>query len=427
MLLEARGVSAAYGHVPVLRNADCRIAAGRLTALVGPNGSGKSTLLRCFAQGLPPQTGSILLDEQDLYRIRPREAAARLAYVPQENLAGFGFTIRELVALGAEAAPLRQSAVGSPERIERALRDLDLETLAGRSLLTLSGGERQRAFIARALAQDPDFLLLDEPTAHLDLRHQQRLLQRLRFAARREGKAVLVVLHDLNLAAHWADDLLLLSDGQIVAAGTPGAVLTPERLKTVYQTDVYMPRLPAIGQPWALPLPAAFCREDSGEVPGAVHVLCGGGAGTPVLAALREAGVPLTAGILGPRDPDAETARALGIPYTPVAPFCSIGGAELGEDAERQRTARHVVVTPFPIGPMNVALLQAATEQIAAGESLLLLAPPGDLVAARDHTGGEGARLWQSLEARVHVVKSVEDLIATVLASPSSNQDSASS
>lgn len=414
MTLEARSVFVGYGGTPILRDAACRIAAGNITVLVGPNGSGKSTLLRCLARGLTPQAGSILLDGQDLYALRPRRAAERLAYVPQENSAGFDFTVRELVALGAEAGPARDGTRSLRQQIEQALGDLDLEALAGRSLLTLSGGERQRAFIARALAQDTDFLLLDEPTAHLDLRHQQRLLQRLRQAAREGGKAVLIVLHDLNLAARWADAVLLLGEGRIVAAGTPTVVLTPERLRAIYQTNVYVPRLPLGGQPWVLPLPAS--PVDRMDAP--VHVLCGGGAGAPVLAALREAGIPVTAGVLAPHDPDAEAARALGIPYTPVAPFSSIGATELGEDAERQRSARYVLVTPFPLGPMNMALLRSAAERLAAGGSLLLLAPPGEMVAARDHTGGEGARLWESLEARAVVVESVERLIATVLASP---------
>lgn len=405
MTLEARDVSAGYRLAPVLHDVACRIERGRLAALVGPNGSGKSTLLRCLARALPPGRGSVLLDGENLYALSPRRAAARLAYVPQDHPVGFAFTPGELAALGAEANPRE----GSAERTRQALGDLDLEPLAGRSLLTLSGGERQRAFAARALAQDADFLLFDEPTAHLDLRHQQQLLQRLRRAARDENRAVLLVLHDLNLAARWADDVLLLREGRIVAAGEPIAVLTPERLRAVYQTSVYIPKIPVGGRPWILTLPALPEENDPAGM-GPVHVLCGGGTGAPILAALREAGVATTAGILSPHDPDAEAARALGIAYTPVAPFSPVGEAELRVDTPYLQAARHVIVAPFPVGPGNVALLRAAAER--AG-SILLLADPGEDVRARDHTpDGEGARLWRALEAGAQVAHGIDEIVA---------------
>ena len=412
MSLVARDLWAGYRRDTVVRAVSCTITPGQMTAVIGPNGSGKSTLVRCLARALPPRRGAVLLDGADLYALSPRKTAAYLAYAPQETAIGFDFTVRELVALGAERAATPTPPLA--ERVMQALRTLDLEPLAGRSLLTLSGGERQRAAIARALAQSTPYLLLDEPTAHLDLRHQIQLLHLLRRAAREQGRAVLVVLHDLNQAAGYADTLLLLQHGQILAQGAPPAVLTPEQLGQVYQTPVYVKRHPASGRPWVLtPPPSEDVADQAPAAPDPVHVLCGGGTGTPLLAALRGARVPVTAGILSPLDGDAETADALGIVYTPDAPFSPVSENALLADAVLRRRARHVVVSDFPIGPGNLALLQAAAESAAAGQSVVLLA--GDAIRERDFTGGEGQRVWEALRRQARIAPDPEAVLRIVL------------
>jgi iron complex transport system ATP-binding protein len=241
--LTAGEVTLRYGSTDVVRRLSCEVRPGEMVGVLGPNGSGKSTLMRCLARALRPRSGAVLLDGRDLYTLSQRQAAARLSYAAQEASMSFGFTVAEAVAVGGTRAA------------GEALRLLDLERIAGRSLLTLSGGERQRTAVARALAQDTPYVLLDEPTAHLDLRHQFALLTALRGLAHDGGRGILVVLHDLNLASAYADRILLLREGELVAQGSAAQVLTPETIRFAYQTEVLLVAGHGPAGRWVVPPP----------------------------------------------------------------------------------------------------------------------------------------------------------------------------
>lgn len=238
-MLICHDLSFAYRRRAVLRDINLAAAAGQVTALVGPNGSGKSTLLRCIAGALRSDVGRITFNDTNLLRLSARERSRLIAYVPQNNLAPFAFTVAELVGLGSAVSrtlpPESHKQSDGQRRVQAALEQMELGGYEHRALPTLSGGEQQRAAVARALAQETPCLLLDEPTAHLDVRHQTRLLQTARHAARNENRVVLVVLHDLNLAALWADNVAVLHQGRIVAQGTTDSVLLPAVLEPVYQ------------------------------------------------------------------------------------------------------------------------------------------------------------------------------------------------
>ncbi|MFJ9609825.1 ABC transporter ATP-binding protein [Kitasatospora sp. NPDC101176] len=220
-------------------------AAGQVVGLVGPNGSGKSTLLRCVYRALRPAAGAVLLDGAELHALPAREAARRVAALPQEHSAEFDFTVAEVVAMGR--LPHR-SGLGGPgpddrARCARALRRVGAEHLAGRGFPSLSGGEKQRVLIARALVQDPRLLVLDEPTNHLDIAHQLDVLALVREA----GPTVLTALHDLNLAAGHCDLLYVLRAGRIVASGPPAEVLRPDLLAEVFGVRATPVRHPVTG------------------------------------------------------------------------------------------------------------------------------------------------------------------------------------
>jgi len=256
MSLVARDLTARYGAATVLHDVNCSAVPGSFTALLGPNGSGKSTLLRCLAGALIPAAGAVLLDDVPLERVLPSRRAARIAHVPQHSPTGFAFTVGELVGIGAGAGHCSGNAAGAAAAAAaRAITAMDLDPFVDRSLLTLSGGERQRATVARALAQNTPYLLLDEPTAHLDLRHQAGVLDLLRRKAQEDGRSVLAVLHDLNLAATYADRLVLISDGCVAASGTPDEVLTQATIELVYQTFVHVDVHPITKRPWILAKP----------------------------------------------------------------------------------------------------------------------------------------------------------------------------
>lgn len=216
-----------------------------MTAIVGPNGAGKSTLLRCLSGFLRPTEGCVFLDGDRLHQLSARELSRRLAFCPQETPPPFAFTVAEFVGLGLQPA--------QEERIPQYLNVLDLFPLANRTLPSLSGGQRQRALIARALAQNTSHLLLDEPTAHLDLRHQSALLHYLHRRSRSQGVSVVLVLHDINLAFAFADHLLLLSEGRIAGEGSPDEMLHRETLERAYQTSLQIYRAPESNAVWIRP------------------------------------------------------------------------------------------------------------------------------------------------------------------------------
>lgn len=234
-MLKAESITVGYKNKAVLSSLTMVAEPGSITVLVGPNGSGKSTLLRCLAGALRPSSGRITISGKDLYRMSANRAAHEIAYVSQETAMPFAFTVGELVSLANRAG-------GGQAASKEAVAMLDLEMLEASALNSLSGGEQQRAAIARGLAQQTPYLLLDEPTAHLDLRYQAALFRMLRKRSRDSGSAIVVVLHDLTLAARCADNIILLNNGIVEKQGAVADVITEELLERVYRVPVTIRR-----------------------------------------------------------------------------------------------------------------------------------------------------------------------------------------
>lgn len=243
-VLEARGIECRYGGRTAVRGASLRAGSGTLTALLGPNGAGKSTLLRALA-GIGASGGEVLLDGEPLARLSRRAIARRIALVAQDPPADVPFTVFEIVLMGRAPHQGRFGLDGRLDReiAEQAMRDAEIWELADRPVDELSGGERRRVFLARALAQQPSVLLLDEPTAFLDLGHQARVMERAHALARR-GLCVLAVLHDPNLAAAWADRAVLMQAGGILAQGPAAEVLEVALLERLYGASLVRARGP---------------------------------------------------------------------------------------------------------------------------------------------------------------------------------------
>lgn len=238
MSLEAREVSFAYGKRQTVTDASLTLAPGQVTSIIGPNGVGKSTLVRCLVRLAPPTSGAVLLRGQDLYRLERRELARTLAFVPQSSSVTFPLTVQELVELGR--TPYVGWFLTAEDRriVDETLDYLHLDALRSRLLHEISGGERQKAGLARALAQQPDILILDEPTSALDIRHQLELMELLRRVARERSCTVGLVMHDLGLVSRFSDQVILMHQGRIHAAGTPAEVLTAANLSQVYGVQV---------------------------------------------------------------------------------------------------------------------------------------------------------------------------------------------
>jgi len=256
-MLQIENLVAGYVKTPVLRDFSLRANAGEVVAVIGPNGCGKSTLLRCIAGTLAPQSGNILVDSENVRQLSGRERARRVALLPQNFAASDGWTnltVEEVVLAGRTPYLPPYGAASRQDHlvVQDVLQAVDALPMRARLLNELSGGERQRVGLARALAQQPRLLLLDEPTSNLDIRYAHELLHLVFRVARRDRLAVVVVLHQINLAAAMADKMVLLrADGQTQAQGEPTFVMTEENLQSVYQSPLSISLHPRSGRPQA--------------------------------------------------------------------------------------------------------------------------------------------------------------------------------
>ena len=255
-LFEADGLEAAYGGPPVLRELSFSIARGTVVALIGPNGAGKTTLLRVMAGDLAATRGVLRLDGQPVRSIHRRTRARRIAYVPPALDLVTDLSVSEFTALGRTpyAAGWRRWTVADRRAVDEALRVMDLTGYADRSVLALSEGEKHRAMIALGLAQEPEVLLLDEPTAHLDIKHAWQSMELIDRLHRERGVTIVMTSHDLNCAAEFCARLLLLDRGRLAAEGSPQEVLQAERLSAVYDYPIQVLSDPASHAPRVFPV-----------------------------------------------------------------------------------------------------------------------------------------------------------------------------
>ena len=239
-MLEVKNVTVQYGSLKIVDEVSFTVRPQEWLMVVGPNGAGKSTVISAIAQGVTYQ-GSIRIDGTDVSKLKPKAAAKHFGVLTQNHAVGYSFTVEEVVRLGRYA--FSQGMFGGKsgeddDKIEEALTLTGLEPFRSHSVLTLSGGELQRTFLAQLLAQNPKLLILDEPTNHLDLVYQKQIFELIGAWIRTPGRAVMSVVHDLNLAKAYGTHALLLDQGKIVASGATGDVLTPEHLNGVYGMDV---------------------------------------------------------------------------------------------------------------------------------------------------------------------------------------------
>ena len=264
--LEAGGLSVGYGDRLVIENLDLAVPPGRITAIVGANACGKSTLLRAMSRLLAPKSGHVLLDGREVHRMPAKELARTLGLLPQSPIAPEGITVADLVGRGRNPHQRLLSRWSRQDdvAVATALDATRTADLADRAVDELSGGQRQRVWIAMALAQQTDLLLLDEPTTFLDVSHQVEVLDLLTDLNRARGTTIVMVLHDLNMAARYADQLIALAGRKLYAAGEPAEVLTEECVQAVFGLRSQVITDPTSGKPLMLPLGRHHVRPDAG-------------------------------------------------------------------------------------------------------------------------------------------------------------------
>ena len=314
-MIRADDVTHAFGDVTVLDGVDLAVGPGELVGLVGPNGAGKTTLLRTINGVLDADSGTVSLAGESIGDLASKAISRRVATVPQDTQVGFAFTAEQIVEMGRTPHRSRLDWTDDEEPVVAAMERTETLQFRDRRIDDLSGGERQRVLLARALAQDTPALVLDEPTASLDINHQVRVLETVRELVD-DGRAALAAIHDLDLAARYCDRLLLLYDGTIRAAGTPDEVLDDPALEDAFGTRTAVSHNPATGT-----ATVAAVADTEGERDEHVHVVGGGPDAARAVGELWRAGYEVTVGVVSDGDVAADTAERLGLDVTTAPPF----------------------------------------------------------------------------------------------------------
>ena len=400
--LRVKQLTLGYDNRVVLHEVSLGVGPGEIVGVVGPNGSGKTTLLKAVSGVLRPWSGELALDGRSLGQMS-RHALARLVAVVAQNASlPAAFSALEVVLMGRypHMAFLRFEGERDLAVAWEALRKTGIEALAERRVGQLSGGERQRLVIARALAQEPELLLLDEPLAHLDLHHQLETMALVQELAGR-GLGTLVAMHDLTLAARFCHRLVLLKDGTVRAQGLPEEVLTPENIEAAFGVEALVYPHLLSGHPVIDPVPRRLRAERR------IHIIGGGGKAARIMQALHAEGYRLTIGVLNEGDNDLAAARALGVPAVVVPAFSSIDGESHRHNLELIAGAELVVLAGVPFGWANLLNLEAAVEA-----RRLVLVEDGP-IQRRDFTGGSAAALYLKLKAQA-TASTAEGLVSLV-------------
>lgn len=379
-VLDVDGLSTRLDGKLIVDSVSLSVDRGEVVGVVGANGSGKTTLMRTLAGLIDADSGEISLDGVSLGASSKdgasrRGRARKVAYIPQ-SAESHPFTAFESVLMGRYPHLGRFQLEGAADRDLAwwAMERTSTTEFVNRKLDTLSGGERQRVVLARVLVQEADLLLMDEPTASLDLRHQILTMDLVREEVGQRNAGAVVILHDLSLAARYCDRLVVLHGGTKIADGTPWEVLTPSNLRTAFGVEGLVEPDPVTGKPHVLLLGS---ENSSGEeLVGAgrkVHLICGAGSGRELMHQLTVAGYEVSAGVLGTGDSDREAAERLGLEYVSAPPFSTISDEQHQAHMELVGDADHVVLCAMAVGMNNVRNVVAA----AGAKSLFVIEPPG--------------------------------------------------
>lgn len=380
------GLKLSYDTHPVLNGTEFMVERGDLVALLGANGAGKSTLLRCISRILKPSAGHIILDGQELKQFGSKEAARLMAVVPQETAADFDFTVEDIVMMGRFPYLGRFQKEDSEDReiVRRSMEMTGVSHLADRSIAALSGGEKQRVVIARAVCQQPEVLLLDEPTANLDIGYQSMLLELAARLNREQGVTVIAAIHDINLAVHHFDRFILLSGGRVLAAGRAEEVITPENIQKSYGVPASTYRHPLHG---VLQVSVVRGRAPGEKANGGplIHVIGGGEEALPALELLNQKGCRLSVGPVSAQDSGCRFAHFHSLPVIIVPPFTSMDSGHKEGHLALMRNSEAVVVPPIPFGEGNLPILEEVEKILKEGKPVYIIDLAG--VGERDYSG----------------------------------------
>ncbi len=407
--LEVRGIDVYYGDVRIIKDFTFNSDKGEFIGIIGPNGSGKTTLLKAMGRLLKPKVGVVLIDRTEIFSLHQKEFAKQVAAVPQDTQIDFDFKAIDIVLMGRNPHLGRlQMETAEDEQIARDAMDMTGSLdLADRPIGNLSGGERQRVIIARALAQQPRILFLDEPTSHLDINYQIETMELLKNLSE-EGLIIIAAIHDLNLAAQYCDRLIMLRSGEAVAIGKSDEVLTADGIKEAFRCDVIVKRHPLTNAYYIAPLPKK--KNSNRESTSRVHLICGGGSGAQIMHVLQDNGFKVSTGVLNILDTDYEVAEGLGIEAIADAPFSPISEGSYQANLRMIERADAVIIAPVAFGFGNVKNLDACTFALELGKRVFILREA--LNQEQDFTDGvAGDKLSKLIAMGAEVVEGVKEIV----------------
>lgn len=391
----------AFGYYQdlILKDLNFWIKKGSFVTIIGPNGSGKSTLLKTLSKIILPDKGNILLDNTNLLKLKPLELAQQMAVVPQTFAIDFPFNVLETVLMG-RSPYLKRFETESEQDLALAQWAMELTNtwhLRDRVVTELSGGELQRVVVARALTQEPKIILLDEPTAHLDIQHQMELLELLESLNKNSGLTVVTVLHDLNLASLFSEYVILMKDGEIFALGETAEVLTSHNIREVYNMEVTLSHNPLTAKYNITPIARTNLKENLAKNT-QIHIICGGGTGSFFLEKLVHLGYQVSSGVLNIGDSDWSKAKNLNLEIVEEEPFAPISEANIIKNKTLMNKASYVVIAPVPFGSGNIANLSLALDACQQGKKVLFI--ENQEYKGKDFTGGQASALIKELRQR---------------------------
>ncbi len=409
--VELENIIFGYDKERILNDISIDIQSQKFTTIIGPNGSGKSTLLKVISSLISPDNGIVRLDGIDIKNMSQLDIARKVAVVPQENNIEYRFTVQDIVMMGRypHLGRFQTESIRDYKLVGNALEMTNTIHLKDRYINELSGGEKQRVIIARALAQQPKIILLDEPTSYLDIQHQVEILELLENLNKEEGLTVIAILHDINLAARFSNNMILLKDGTVIGEGNPREVITLENLKNAYEIDMIISKNPYSNSPYVIPL----SRMGKGKIikEEKIHVICGGGTGTDLIQRLTANGYKVTTGVLNIGDSDWKFSQIYDIETIEEAPFTDISDNSYSSNISAIERSGIVILTSIPVGSGNLKNLEAVHYALNAEKRVIFLDQYVNQVKY-DYTTGDGEKLIMNIRNNCREnYKSIQELL----------------
>lgn len=409
-MLEIKDLVTKIEEKKIINNIHLNLSKGEFLGIVGPNGAGKTTLLRSITNVLKPIDGKIKINNKNIENMNRKEISKIMSMVPQNSFISFPFKAKDVVLMGRSPYKGRFDSINEEDRKE-AKKYMNLTNtwqFRDKKVNELSGGEIQRISIARALVQNPQILLMDEPTSHLDLNHEFNVLSLIK-ELQEDGLSIISVFHDLNLASRFCDRIIILKKGKIFSKGKPKKILTTENVSKVYGANVIVKKNPTTNNPYIIPV--SHSHKNKKKRKHSIHVVCGGGSGSRLIKLLTEEGYDPSVGVINVLDSDYETSNSLDLDIISEAPFSPISKEAFQENNKMIKNSEIIILTNLTFGKGNIRNLKSIKESLKNQKLIIIEKKP---VRERDHTNGEAQKIYKELKDKAEIHSNSEEVIKTL-------------